>query len=87
MTGKEFRKQLKRLFKKLDLDDIEIDVANLSVLYICDVNLDKLFEDEKLSYEERDKIWDSRNKYAIRYDKDEKSLYAEDIRQKRNRIY
>lgn len=87
MTGKEYRKQLKKLFKKLDLDDIEIGPSDIGGLYICNVNLDALFDDETLSYEERNKIWDDRRHYVIKYDKVEKHLYAEDLRQTRNRIY
>ena len=88
MKGKEFRKELKRLFKKLELDDIEIGVSDISALYICNVNLDALFEDETLSYEERDQIWGSRKKYVFRYDKDEKRLYAENVKPKKDtRIY
>ena len=89
MTGKEFRKQLKRLFKKLELDDIEIGISDISSLYIDNVNLNKLYEDEALSIEERNLIWDSRKKYVFRYDKDEKRLYVENIKPKNttDRIY
>lgn len=84
MKGKEFRKELKRLFKKLELDDIEIGVSDISALYIWNV----IFEDETLSYGERDQIWGSRKEYVFRYDKDEKRLYAENVKPKKNtRIY
>ena len=88
MTGKEFRKELKRLFKKLELDDIEIGVSNLSVLLVDSVNLSKLYDDDSLTREERDRIWEDRKQYRIEYDRDEDKLYAEERKPvKRNRIY
>ena len=89
MTGKEFRKELKRLFKKLDLDDIEIGISNISVLYVDSVNIHKLYDDESLSKEERDRIWEDRRQYCLRYDKDEDKLFAEDRKpvKEYNRIY
>lgn len=90
MTGKELRKKLKRLFKKLDLDDVEIETFDIGRMYICNVNLDTLYEDKTLTNEERDLIWDNRKHYCIRFDKDKGSFYAEDLRHDRknaNRIY
>lgn len=88
MTGKEFRKQLKRLFKKLELDDIEIGVSTVSILFVDDINRNKLYNDDSLTREERDRIWKDRRQYMIGYDRNEDKLYAEDRKPvKEDRIY
>ena len=88
MTGKEFRKQLKSLFKKLELDDIEIGVSDFSALLVDNVNINKLYDDVSLTREEREKILEDRKQYRIKYDSNEDKLFAEDRKPvKKDRIY
>ena len=79
MTGKEFRKALKKLFKELDIDDHEIGLNSGSIMWVNNVNLHRLYEDKTLSDADRDKIWDNRVTYQIRMENgdDAKTLYAE----------
>jgi len=74
MTGKEFRKALKELFKKLDLDDKEIHVSSGQFLMFNDVNLSK-FDNCK----DMDAAWDDRVTYIFRLKDgdDAKTMYAE----------
>lgn len=86
MTGKQFRKKLKKLFKELDLDEKEIELTTIgSVLSVGDVNLTKLYNEVE-DKDEIDRIWDGRTKYRFKISEDEQTIYVETVSSEKNRV-
>lgn len=81
MTGKEFRKELKRIFKKYDLDNkhIEIFSGYLMSFLVSDVTFEEFIGDAEGS-EARAKIeeWYKNPRYAIKYDHSTGEIYLEE---------
>lgn len=86
MTGKQFRKKLKVLFKELNLDDKELELSTIgSVLVVGDINLTKLYNEVE-DRDEIDRIWAGRTKYRFKISEDEQSIYVETVSSEKNRV-
>ena len=90
MTGKEFRRQLKKLFKKYNFDDKNLDIVGLSLMsfYANEESFEEQLEriddfQERYDFIEK---YHQRERYKLRYDETLDQLYLELIDRKRNRL-
>ena len=90
MTGKEFRKELKRLFKKYDFDDKDLDFVGfcLMTFYANEESFDKQLEriedfQERCNFIEK---YHQRERYKLRYDEELDKFYLEFIDRKSNKM-
>ena len=90
MTGKEFRKELKRVFKKYGLDDKDLDIVGLYLMtfFANEESYEKQLERIEGIQERCDFIekYHQREHYRLRYDEELDKLYLELIDRKKNRL-
>jgi len=92
MKGKEFRKEIKRLFKKYELDDKEISIIGTMMLsfFATDESLDEMLSkvgDEE--YGKRLELIDNFHKqkrWRLRHDIETKKIYFELVDSKKDRL-
>lgn len=81
MTGKQFRKELKRIFKKYDLDNKQIEIISgyLMSFLVSDVTYEEFIGDAE-GAEAISKIenWYKNPRYAIKYDHSTGEVYLEE---------
>lgn len=92
MKGKEFRKEIKRLFKKYELDDKEISIIGTMMLsfFATDESLEEMLS--KVSEEEYGKRLElidnfhNQKRWRLRHDIDTDEIYFELVDNKSNRL-
>lgn len=92
MKGKEFRKEIKRLFKKYELDDKEISIIGTMMLsfFATDESLEEMLS--KVSEEEYGKRLElidnfhNQKRWRLRHDIDTDEIYFELVDDKSNRL-